>query len=269
MIEQLTLALSLPFIQRALLVGSCVSLAAAFLGIFITLRNLSFYADTISHAALVGIALGLLLHIAPGGSAIIFCVLLGVGTVYVKQRSSMSMDTVVGVLFASSLAFGVFLLSFIPSYRAELFSLLFGDILTATWAEVNVTAGVCVLVVIFLLYTSKRLLLVTFSPDFAFIRGVRQNALEYIFFVITALTIAVSIKVIGIILIAGLLILPAAISKNIARSFKQLVGFSMIVSAVATVLGIFLSYVANFPTGPTIILVAAALFGLSLIVRPK
>lgn len=267
MIEAIIIPLSFPFIQRALIVGLCVSIAAAFLGIFITLRNLSFYADTISHAALVGIALGLLLGLAPAISAIIFCGLLAMGTVYIKRRSKIGMDTVVGVMFASSLALGVFLLSFIPSYRAELFSLLFGDILTATWSEVLLTGAVCSAVIIFLLFASKRLLLTTFSPDFGFIRGVRQDTLEYTFFVITALTIAISIKVIGIILIAGLLILPAAIAKNIARSFKQLVAISLAVSALATISGIAVSYLANFPTGPTIILVGSMAFGLTLCVR--
>lgn len=265
MIEQLLTVFTFPFVQRALIVGLSVSIAAAFLGIFITMRNLSFYADTIAHASLVGIALGLLLKISPLVSALLFCIVLGMGTVYVKERSRIGMDTVVGVLFSSSLALGVFLLSFIPSYRSELFTLLFGDILTVTWAEVLLAVVIAGIVVLFLIWRSKRLLLVTFSPDFAFIRGVRQRLLEYIFFAVTAVTVAVSIKVIGIVLIAGLLILPAAISKNIAQSFKQLVGIAIAISSSITLVGIVLSTVINVPTGPTIILLDSLLFFLTLL----
>ncbi len=269
MIETLSAALTMPFLQRALLVGLSVSITAACLGIFITLRNLSFYADTIAHASLVGIALGLLLNIEPMIAALVFCVLLGIGTVMVKRRSSLGMDTVVGVLFATSLALGVFLLSFIPSYRAELFSILFGDILTTNWPEVIVTVAVGGAVLLFLLFTGKRLLLMTFSPDFAFIRGIRQSTLEYAFFIMTALTIAVSIKVVGIILLAGLLILPAAISRNIAQSFRQFVRGAVLMSALALVVGLSLSYAVNLPTGPTIILVGGVIFFLTLMLRRR
>jgi len=269
MIEALQNLFTLPFMQRALVVGVCVSITAALLGIFVTLRHLSFYADTISHSALAGIALGLLLGFTPLTSAIVFCALFGAGTVYIKRNSHISMDTVVGVLFASSLALGVLLISLIPSYRSELFTILFGDILTASWPEVWLTVISCVVVIGFLIITRKRLILSTFVPEFLFIRGISTAWLEYAFFIMTALTIAVSIRVIGVILMTGLLILPAAVARNMAHSFKQFMWLAMAVSLVCTLLGILLSYQFNLPTGPTIILVGTVLFGLTLAVREK
>jgi ABC-type Mn2+/Zn2+ transport system permease subunit len=258
---------ALPFMQRALLAGLCIGMAAAFLWVFITLRNLSFYSDTIAHSALAGIALGLLLNISPTVAAIIFCIGIGIATVYIKNRSVISLDTVVGVIFSAGLSLGVILMSLLPTYRSELFSILFGDILTLSWLDVGLAGAITVGVVIFLLYTSRRLLLMTFSQDFTFVRGVNGVALDYAFFIITALTIAVSIKIVGIILVTGLLILPAAVAKNIAHSFKQLVWLAMIMSVVATITGLTLSLLFDLPAGPTIILVSATGFGLSLFAR--
>lgn len=258
---------TLPFMQRALLAGLCIGIAAAFLGVFVTLRNLSFYADTIAHSALAGIALGLLLQVSPTIAAIVFCIGIGLLTVYVKNRSLISLDTVVGVIFSAGLSLGVVLMSLLPTYRSELFSILFGDILTLGWFDVITSLVVATGVIIFLLVTSKRLLLMTFSPDFTYVRGVNGARLDYAFFVVTALTIAISIKVVGIILVTGLLILPAAIAKNLAGSFKQLVWIAILASVISTIVGLILSFVLDLPSGPTIILVSTVGFGLSLFGR--
>jgi zinc transport system permease protein len=146
---------------------------------------------------------------------------------------------------------------------------LFGDILTATWPEVWLTVLSCIIVVAFLIITRKRLILSTFAPEFLFIRGIKVAWLDYAFFVMTALTIAVSIRVIGVILMTGLLILPAAVARNMARSFKSFMWLAIIVSVICTLLGLLLSYQFNLPTGPTIILVGTVLFALTLAVREK
>src|SRR3990167_11285343 len=151
-IDLLLNAFTLPFMQRAIVAGVVIGIAAAFLGVFITLRNLSFYSDTIAHSALAGIALGLLFHLSPTLSAIVFCILIGIITVAIKNRSVISLDTVVGVIFSAGLSLGVVLISLLPSYRSELFSILFGDILTLTWWDVSVAAAVSISVIVFLLY---------------------------------------------------------------------------------------------------------------------
>lgn len=258
---------TLPFMQRALIAGLAIGIAAAFLGVFVTLRNLSFYSDTIAHSALAGIALGLLFNISPTIAAIVFCIGIGLLTVYIKNRSLISLDTVVGVIFSAGLSLGVVLMSLLPTYRSELFSILFGDILTLSWWDVALSAGVAISVILFLITTMKRLLLMTFSPDFTYVRGVNGARLDYAFFVVTALTVAISIKIVGIILVTGLLILPAAIAKNLAGSFRQLIWIAVLVSCLATVIGLITSFVLDLPAGPTIILVSTVGFVLSLFGR--
>lgn len=268
-IDLLLNAFTLPFMQRALIAGLLIGMAAAFLGVFVTLRNLSFYSDAISHSALAGIALGLLFHLSPTISAILFCVLVGLVTVTIQRRSVISLDTVVGVIFSSGLSLGVVLISKLPSYRSELFSILFGDILTLNWLDVIVAGSVSIGVIIFLLYTSKRLLLLTFSPDFSFVRGINGVRLDYAFFVITALTTAISIKIVGIVLVTGLFVLPAAMAKNLSKSFKQMVWLAMLISVSAMLLGLSLSFIFDLPAGPAVILVATTGFVLSLFGRVK
>lgn len=269
MIESTIALLTLPFVQRAIIAGCIIGIAAAFLGVFITLRNMSFYADTISHTALAGIALGALFNITPFIAAVIFCVALGIMTVYLKNRSAVALDTVIGVMFAGGVALGVAILSRLQGYRAELFTFLFGDILAVTWDDIWLATLLSVAIVIFLLYTSKRLLLSTFASDLTYVRGIAVQRLEYAFFIVTSLTIALSIKVIGIILMTGLLIIPAAIAKNLAQSFKQTVGYAMIASVIATVSGMIVSFYSDLPSGPSIILVGTIGFILSTVLKRR
>ncbi len=263
MIDNIFTVLQFPFIQRALLIGCIIGVTTAFLGLFVTLRNMSFYSDAISHAALAGIAIGLLLNVEPFIAAVVFCLLIGLGTAFVKQRSKVSIDTLMGVLFASGISLGIALISKQQGYQGDLFSFLFGDILATNWNDISIAFVLGLIIIVYLLGSSKRLLLTTFSPDFSFVRGVSARLTDYMFFGATALTIALSIKVIGIVLVTGLLIIPAAIGKNMAHSFKQAVLWSILASVFTTIIGIIASYYIDIPSGPAIILLGTILFVLT------
>ncbi|MDP3970852.1 MAG: metal ABC transporter permease [bacterium] len=267
--DSLITVLSYPFIQRAIIAGCIIAISTAFLSVFVTLRNMSFYADAISHSALAGIAIGIMLGVAPFPAAIVFCVFLGLGTVYIKNRSTVSIDTIIGVLFAAGISLGVALISRLQEFRTDLFTFLFGDVLAVTWNDILVSTVLTIVILIYLLYTSKQLLLSTFSEDFSIVRGIKTVWLEYSFFAITALTIAMSIKVVGIILITGLLIIPGAIGKNLGKSFKQTVFWSLIFSVFSAISGIIISYYLDIPSGPSIILVGASCFIITTIIRRR
>lgn len=269
MIDTLITALSFPFMQRALIAGLIIGVTTAFLSVFITLRNMSFYADAISHSALAGIAIGLLLGFAPFPAAVVFCVLLAIMTVYIKNKSAVTIDTLMGVLFASGISLGVALISQLNNFRTDLFTYLFGDILAVTHADIIIAAILAVVILVYLMATSKQLLLVTFSRDFSRMRNLPIGWLDYSFFIATALTIALSIKIIGLILITGLLILPAAIAKNIAGSFKQMIFLSLLFSVAATIIGLLISYFINIPSGPAIILTGTIFFIVTTIFRRR
>ncbi len=268
-IDSIINLLQYPFIQRALLAGCVTSLTAAFLSVFITLRNMSFYADAISHSALAGIAIGVMLGVAPFPAAVVFCVILGIVTVFIKKRTTVSIDTLMGVLFASGISLGIVLISQLQNIRTDLFTYLFGDILAVSWNDIILSFVLAGIIIAYLLYISKQLLLNTFSPDFAYIRNVKNRFIEYSFFVATALTIALSIKIVGIVLITGLLIIPGAVAKNLARSFKQTVFISLIVGVLSAISGIIASYYLDIPSGPAIILVGTLLFIITIFFKKR
>lgn len=267
MLDSFITVLSFPFIQRALLAGLIIGVTTAFLSVFITLRNMSFYADAISHSALAGIALGIMLGVSPFPAAVVFCVLLAIGTVLVKKHSSVSIDTLMGVLFAAGMALGIVLISKLENIRTDVLTLLFGDILAVSTNDIIISLALATLILTYMLFTSKQLLLTTFSQDFGTIRQIKTNLLDYSFFIIAALTIALSIKILGLLLITGLLVLPAAIAKNLAHSFKQTVFLSLLFSLLSTLIGIIASYYIDIPSGPAIILTATGFFILSMIFR--
>lgn len=267
MLDFFITALSYPFMVRALIAGLIIGIATAVLSIFITLRNMSFYSNAISHSALAGIAIGILLGLPPFPAAVVFCVLLGLATAYIHRRSSVSTDTLMGVLFAAGMALGITIISQLQTIRANLFSYLFGDILAVSWDDIWISSILGAVIILYMIIYGRRLLLVTFSPDFSAMRSVSVKWLDYSFFVITALAIAISIKIIGLILVSGLLVLPAAIAKNIARSFSATVVVAVMVSIITTLIGIAVSYSINVPSGPAIILAGAALFLISLLFR--
>lgn len=269
MIDSVLTALSFPFIQRALIIGCTIGITAAFLGVFVTLRNMSFYADAISHSSLAGIALGLLFSFDPIIGAIGVCILLGIITAYMKQNTAVSIDTLIGVLFAAGISLGIALLSQVHGFQGDVFSFLFGDIISTSWFDVWVAIGLSIAIILFLLFNSKRLLLTTFSPDFSYVRKLSYKRMDYAFFIATSLTIALSIKVIGIVLVTGLLIIPAAVAKNLAKSFKQVVWISMCVSIVSIISGILISFYINIPSGPAIILVSTVFFIISSVFRRR
>ncbi|MFH1508767.1 MAG: metal ABC transporter permease [bacterium] len=261
--------LDFPFIQRALVSGLLIGTTTAFLGTFVILRGMSFFSDAIAHAALAGVAIGLLLNISPFISAIVFCCLLALGIVALKNKSLASIDTVIGVIFAGSVALGVVIISFLSGYRTDLFTLLFGDILAVTVNDIYLSLAIAAIILIFLFRFTRELLLSTFSQEFAEVAQVKTKRLEYWFFLITALTIALSFKIIGIVLITGFLIIPAAAAKNIASSFRQMVGLAILISLISTITGIVFSFYFDIPSGPAIILVGTGIYLISLFFSKK
>lgn len=257
--------LQFPFLQRALVVGVLIGLTTAVLGVFVTLRKMSFFSDAISHSALVGIALGILLHINPFLAAVGFVVLIAVSMGFVTERTKLSPDTVIGVFFSSSVALGVLIISLLKGYRADLFAYLFGDILAVNQADVKMSVVLAVIVLGVMFWKGKAWIRLSLNPDMAQVDGLRVKIYDYIFLIIMALTVAVALKVIGIILVSALVIIPAAAAKGFARNFRSLMFWAMFISIVSAVVGLFLSFQFDTSSGPTIVLVATSFFLVSFI----
>lgn len=260
--------LGLPFFQRALLVGLLLGGLLALLGVLVVLRRLSFFADAIGHSALTGIAIGLLLGFNPFVGAVLFAILVALGIVLARRRVKLPLDTVLGVSFPAAVAIGVLLVQRFPGYQTDLVAWLFGDILTVGAGDVVASVALAVVVVGVLVWTGKSLLTIAVSEDLAHAEGIAVVRHEILLLVMLAAVIALAIKLVGIVLVTAMLVIPAATAQNMARSLSVMFAISVISSIGAVVIGMVVSAALALPSGPTVVLVAAGFFLLSLVARP-
>lgn len=247
------------FLVRATLAAIGVALAAAPLGCFVIWRRMAYFGDSTAHAAVLGVALSLTL------SAPIFVGVLGVCLVMAMTVSTLSgrgfaMDTLLGVVAHSSLAFGLVAVSFLSGIRIDLMSYLFGDILAV--GKTDLVVIWCGVLVVLTLVVSRwsGLLLSTLNPDLALASGFNPKREKFILTLALAVVVAVAIKVVGVLLIAAMLIVPAATARPFSRTPELMAVTAACLGAVASLAGLRASYMLDSPTGPTIVSVSALLF---------
>ena len=265
MLDLLLSPLSQPFFLRALITGALLAVAASFIGVFVVLKKMSFFGDAVGHFAFTGIALGFLLKVDPILAAIVFSVMVAIGVGYLEQRTTLSLDTTIGIFFSGAAALGIFLIGLLRGYRAGLFQYLFGDILAITRQDVIIATALVIFTLIIMYFAWRPLLQITFNRDLAQVNGVRVKAWEYAYLVLLAIVTAVSIKTVGILLVTALLIVPAAAAKQAAKNVQQLLTLTIVVSVLSVFFGLMGSYYWNTASGPAIILVSLLFFILSLI----
>jgi manganese/iron transport system permease protein len=257
--------LAYDFFLRALIAASLVGLVCAVVGTFMVLRGFAFMGDALSHAAFPGVVVAYLLHGPFYIGAAIATVVTALAIGWVSRRGDLRSDTAIGVLFAGMFALGVFLLSLIPHYVGDLFGFLFGEVLGIGVGDlialVVLTAGV--LAVVAVLW--KELLYSTFDPLGAAASGLPVEWLDYLFLALIALTIVVSLQSVGIIMVVAMLVTPAATAQMVTRSFGRLVATSVLIGALAPIVGLYLSFWLNTASGPTIVLVETSVFVIVLI----
>lgn len=252
---------SLPFMQRALLAGLLVALTGSVLGVFIVQRGLSFLGDGLAHAAFGGTALGLLVGAEqPLWVALVFTLAASLGIAWVRERTELSSDTAIGIFFAVSVALGVLFVSLETGYNADAWSLLFGSILGIGAEELYLIAGVTALSLGFLGTFWGRLAYATFDAELAASDGVRTRRLETLLFALAAVVIVASVRVVGAVLIASYLVIPAAAARLVSRSLFRMTLLSVAFGLFSTALGLVASFFLEVPSGSTIILTQAALF---------
>jgi zinc transport system permease protein len=253
------------FMQRALLVALALGPLCGLLGVFVTARRMAFFSDTIAHAALAGVAVGFLLGFAePTLPVLVVCGLVAVVMLWLKERTELLTDTIMAVLLSSSVAGGVVLLSLQRSRWAELDKFLFGDILSVGWNDVGLAGAVAAGVGLALFARLNALTLLTAHEDLAHVSGVRVRGLNYFFVFLLTVTVALSIRLVGIILVTSLVVIPAATARNLARNLRQQLALAGLLGLAGAGGGLALSYPLDLPSGPTVTLSLTLLFGVSL-----
>jgi len=262
------------FMLRALAGGLLVSLSCAVVGTFVVLRGLAFIGDALSHGVLPGVAVALLLGLPGMIGAAAGSLAMIAGISYVTKRSSLSSDTAIGLLFVGMLALGVGIVSRSRSFSGDLVHILFGEVLGISWADVAGQAVAALAVSAAALACRRPFLLLCFSPEQADVSGFPSRRFHSIMLLMIALTVVVSFKTVGTLLVFGLLIAPAASASLYSRKVGAMMLFAWAFGALAVYLGLLASYYLNLAGGASIALASTLLFfallqSKRLAVRPR
>lgn len=262
------------FVINAIICALLIGPILGAIGTMVVTKKMAFFSEAVGHAAMTGIAIGVILgepFSAPYISLFTYCILFGLLINYTKNRTKMASDTLIGVFLAMSIALGGSLLIFVSgkvnSHALE--SILFGSILTVNDSDIYILLVVSIVIILILIPFLNKMLLASFNPSLAIVRGVNVKLIEYIFIVmVTVITIA-SVKIVGSILVEALLLIPAASAKNLSKSIKSFVVYSIIFSLISCLLGIYLPiyFELSIPSGGAIILVASVIFIISIFAK--
>lgn len=261
--------LQFAFMQRALAAGVLMGITLSLLGVFVVLRKSAFFGDAVAHFSFAGVALGFLLAVNPIAAAVGVSVALALGIGYIQRKMpAQSLDTLIGIFFSGAAALGIFTIGLLHGYRADLFQFLFGDVIAVSPADVMFAAVVSALTGAVLACAWRPLFRITFNREVAQVSGVNVALYDYLFLGLLALVTAVSIKIVGIILVPALLVVPAAAAKNVSRSFRQMLAWAAVFGAASSIAGLIASFYLNTAAGATVVLTSILIFIVTLI-RPR
>ncbi|HIF9175340.1 TPA: zinc ABC transporter permease subunit ZnuB [Photobacterium damselae] len=253
----------LEFLLPALAAGIGIALIAGPLGSFVVWRKMAYFGDTLSHASLLGIALGFLFNINLNLALVICCLALAVILVTLQKQKLVATDTLLGILAHSALSLGLVAVSFLDNVRIDLMAYLFGDLLAVTTTDLYWIYGGGVLVLGMLVWLWRPLLSMTINEEMAQVEGINVDLMRLLLMLMVGLVIAVAMKFVGALIITSLLIIPAATARRFARSPEMMACLASIIGAIAVVSGLILSWQYDTPAGPSVVVSAAALFVLS------
>lgn len=253
------------FFTRAILAGVGVALVAGPLGCFIVWRRLAYFGDTLSHAALLGVALAFLFQINITLAVFGVSACVSIALLLLQKRATLSSDALLGLLAHSALAIGLVVLAFMTWVRIDLMGFLFGDILAVSRSDIAIIwlGGAVVLAVLSAIW--RPLFAATVSRELAEAEGMNPERANIIFMLLMAAVIAIAMKIVGVLLITAMLIIPAAAARRFASGPEQMAGLAAIVGAIAVVGGLFGSLEWDTPAGPSIVVAALCLFVLSIL----
>jgi zinc transport system permease protein len=271
MLPELTRVIDLfqyPFMQRALIGGVLTGLTGGLLGSFTILRQLSFFSDALGHSALLGISIGIMLGLSPSVVLLPFVVLFALGVSYLLQKTQLWTDALLNIVYSSSLACSIIILSLVDKYKGGIQNLLFGDILAVQPIDLWLSAGLFVACAVFVGLTLRSQMLLTLHEPLAVARGVAVERHRIAFVVLLSLVVGVAIKAIGVLLVSAFVVIPACAARLCSQRFSVYVLLSAGLGAISAVLGMLASALFNLPSGPSIVMLQLAIF-LGAIIFPK
>lgn len=255
------------FVRNALLAAILAGVACGIVGTFIVIKRIVFISGGIAHAAFGGLGLGYLLGVNPILTAIPFSVLSAVCIGTLSRKVKISEDSAIGIIWAVGMALGILFIGLSPGYAPDLFSYLFGSILTVPFSDIILMFIIDLVILAIVLLFYKELLASSFDEEFSEISGVPTKVLYLLLLCLVAFSIIVLIRVVGIILLIALLTIPTVIAKQFTKRLDRLILSSTVTAIILSVLGLWVSYLLDIASGATIVLVSGIAFLLSTIVK--
>ncbi|WP_026733203.1 metal ABC transporter permease [Fischerella sp. PCC 9605] len=261
-------ALQFDFMRNALIAGVLVSIACGIIGTFVVINRIVFISGGIAHAAYGGIGLGYFFKFSPVLGAVIFSILAALGMGIVQRQTRQRADTIIGVMWAIGMAVGIILVDLTEGYKADLMSYLFGSILAVSSNDLSIMLGLDIIIIALAALFYKELLAISFDETFATVANVPVNTIYLTLMCMIALTVVMMMRVVGLIMVIALLTMPAAIGGQFVKDMRKMMVLASILGMFFTTVGLWLSYSLNLTSGATIILVAGAVYLLSVAVQP-
>jgi len=255
------------FMQRALIAAVLVSIACGVVGSYVVIKRIVSLSGAISHAAFGGVGLGYFLCINPVLAAIPFSIISAMAIGGVRQITNISEDTGIGILWSVGMAIGVIFINLTPGYAPDLFSYLFGSILTVNNTDLYIMLILDLIIITTVYLFRREFLAVSFDEEFSKVIGLHSLLIYMLLLALVALSVVVLIKVVGVILLIALFTIPAAISKQYTYNLRKLMILATVVGIILTSVGLILSYIFNLASGATIVMVLAAAFVISYYIQ--
>ena len=269
MIDGLTDPLEFAFMQRAFLAAGFAAVVCAVVGTFVVLKGMTFMGDAVAHSSLAGMSVAYLFGGNVFWGALAWAVPASLAMTGISRRTNLRLDASIGIIFAGGFAVGIILMSRVNNYTADLFSLLFGNVLGVSWNEVALIGGITGGVLLLVLAFYKELLFTSYDATMSAASGVPVRFVQYLLPVLVGVTTVASLKAVGIILVLALLVTPPATAMLLARRLPGIIALSVAAGILATILGLYLSFHLDLPSGPSIVVVATGLFLLTLLFSPS
>ncbi len=257
------------FIVRGLEAGILIGLIAPLIGIFLVLRRYSLIADTLAHVSLAGVAIRLLLRINPLWTALGASALSSIAIERLRTSKKIYGETALSIFLSGSLALAIVLIGLAHGFSVDLFSYLFGSIVTVQQTDIYIIFGLSVLIALSIFLFYKELVYIAFDEEAASVSGLPVKLFNTLFVLLAAIVISISIPIIGILLISALLVIPTITALQLKQSFKMTLFWAELISVFSVVSGIFISYYLDISSGGTIVLIMLLIFGLVLLLKGK
>jgi len=255
------------FMRNAVIAAVLVNIACGIVGTYVVIKKIVFVSGGISHAAFGGIGLGYLLGINPIVAAIPFSLLSAITIGLISKRSKLSEDAAIGIIWAVGMASGIIFINLTPGYAPDLFSYLFGNILTIPVSDLYIMLVMDFIIILIVVLFFKEFYATSFDEEFSTVIGIPNRILYLVLLCMVALSVVVLIRIVGIILVIALLTIPSSICRQFTYNMKKLIISSIVTGIILTITGLWISYLLDLASGATIILLLALVFLLSFFIK--